>query len=72
MRNREILRIRCRSGSGTAAKLKMLKLRVVNVVRSLYFNFQQNRTIFTILMEKSAETAICGVLAALSVSVIHS
>ena len=43
---------------------KRLKVRVIYVVRSVGFNFQQNRTISTILMEKSAETAICGVLAA--------
>ena len=60
------LHIRCRYGSGDAAKLKKIKNKSMmcsSVVRSVGFNFQQNRTISTILMEKSAETAICGGLA---------
>ena len=65
-----------KSAAATAAAMpqnhKILKIGVGYIVRSLCFNFQQNRTISTILMEKSAEMAICGVLAALSVSVIHS
>ena len=33
-----------------------LTLRIVYVVRSIYFNFQPNRTIFTIPMEKTVKT----------------
>ena len=65
-----------KSAAATAAAMpqnkKVLKIGVGYIVRILCFNFQKDQTISTILMEKSAETAICGVLAALSVSVIHS
>ena len=52
------------TATATLQNKKQLKIVLVYVVRSVGFNFQQNRTISTILMEKSAETAICGVLAA--------
>ena len=52
------------TAAATMRNKKQLKIVLVYVVRSVGFNFQQNRTISTILMEKSAETAICGVLAA--------
>ena len=52
------------TAAATPQNEKRLKVRVIYVVRSVVFNFQQNLTISTILMEKSAEMAICGVLAA--------
>ena len=51
------------TAAATLQNKKQLKIVLVYVVRSVGFNFQQNRTISTILMENSAETAICGVLA---------
>ena len=57
LKNCSILRIRCRSGSGGAEILKKFEKGVVNVVRNLFSNFQPNRPIFTIPMEKSAKTA---------------
>ena len=59
-------------GAGDGAKLI---LRIVYVVRSIYFNFQPNLTIFTIPMENTVKTGFLrrygGVPAAVCASKRH-